>query len=313
MNLESSVGSTHMAQALDSLCKTEKTLITNKVTAIFSVTPFKSISYTLHALPTEVSRMKPQLSRICPSLILIALGLVILSWHNQAVAADIPSLSFSLGNTDNPQDFFTGLKIVLFMTVLMLAPSILVMMTSFTRIIIVFAFLRQAMATQQAPPNQILIGLALFMTAFIMMPVWDKIDADALTPYLNEEITQAVAFERAKAPLESFMLAQTRDDDLMLFLDAAHQKKPETSAATPMHILIPAFVISELRTAFEIGFVIYIPFIILDMVVASVLMSMGMMMLPPVMISLPLKIILFVLVDGWHLITASLLQSFHAG
>jgi len=253
------------------------------------------------------------LNRTCSSLILIALGWIILSWNDLALAADIPSLSFSLGNSGDPQDFFTGLKIVLFMTVLMLAPSILVMMTSFTRIIIVFAFLRQAMATQQSPPNQILIGLALFMTSFIMMPVWDKIDADALTPYLNEEITQAVAFERAKAPLAAFMLAQTRDDDLMLFLNAAHQKRPETPTATPMHILIPAFVISELRTAFEIGFVIYIPFIILDMVVASVLMSMGMMMLPPVMISLPLKIILFVLVDGWHLITASLLQSFHAG
>jgi len=247
------------------------------------------------------------------TFITAAVAIILIFWNSQALAADIPTLALNLGNSDDPQDFFTGLKIVLFMTVLMLAPSILVMMTSFTRIIIVFAFLRQAMATQQTPPNQILIGLALFMTAFIMMPVWDKIDSEALTPYLHEDITQAVAFERAKLPLESFMLAQTREDDLLLFLDAAHVKKPQTASDTPLHILIPAFVISELRTAFEIGFVIYIPFIVVDLVVASVLMSMGMMMLPPVMISLPLKIILFVLVDGWHLITASLLQSFQPG
>ena len=227
-----------------------------------------------------------------------------------AGAADIPTLSLSLGNSGDPEDWFTGLKIIMGMTVLALAPSILVMMTSFTRILVVFAFLRQALGTQQAPPNQILIGLALFMTVFVMMPVWQKIDTQALTPYLNEDITQAEAFEKAKSPLRSFMLAQTREEDLILFLEAARIDNPDTPESTPMHVLIPAFVISELRTAFQIGFLIYIPFIVLDLVVASVLMSMGMMMLPPVMISLPLKIILFVLVDGWHLITASLLQSF---
>ena len=224
-------------------------------------------------------------------------------------AADIPTLSISLGGSDDPQDWIMGLKIVMALTVLTLAPSILVMMTSFTRILIVFAFLRQAIGTQQAPPNQILIGLALFMTVFIMMPVWQKIDTQALTPYLNDEISQSEAFERAGAPLRAFMLAQTREDDLAMFLEAAHTSSA-TPAATPLQALIPAFVISELRTAFQIGFLIYIPFVVLDMVVASVLMSMGMMMLPPVMISLPLKIILFVLVDGWHLLTASLLQSF---
>lgn len=229
----------------------------------------------------------------------------------QLWAADIPTLSISLGEGDDPQAWFTGLKIVAMLTVLTLAPSILVMMTSFTRILVVFAFLRQALGTQQSPPNQILIGLALFMTVFIMMPVWQKIDAEALTPYLNEDISQSVALERGMAPLRDFMLKQTREDDLILFLDAAHKPKPEVAEATPMHVLIPAFVISELRTAFEIGFLIYIPFVVLDLVVASVLMSMGMMMLPPVMISLPLKIILFVLVDGWHLITQSLLASFH--
>ncbi len=233
-----------------------------------------------------------------------------LLYTNIAQAADIPTFSVSLGDSDNPEDWFTGLKIIAVLTVLALAPSVLVMMTSFTRIVIVFAFLRQALGTQQAPPNQILIGLALFMTIFIMMPVWQKIDATAVTPYLNEEISQSAAMERATKPLRIFMLKQTREDDLLLFLHAAKAEKPASADKTPMHILIPAFVISELRTAFEIGFLIYIPFVVLDMVVASVLMSMGMLMLPPVMISLPLKIILFVLVDGWHLITASLLQSF---
>jgi len=191
-----------------------------------------------------------------------------------------------------------------------LAPSILGMETSFTRVLIVFAFLRRALGTQQSPPNQILVGLALFLTLFIMMPVWQKIDTEALTPYLNEEIQQSVAVERGIAPLRSFMLKQTREDDLIMFLGAAKIDKPEKSEDMPLHVLIPSFVISELRTAFEIGFLIYIPFVVLDLIVASVLMSMGMMMLPPVMISLPLKIILFVLVDGWHLITANLLASF---
>jgi len=234
-------------------------------------------------------------------LFLILAGLLVLIGTEMAHAAEAPTLSLSLGSSDDPQDWFMGLKIIMALTVLALAPSILVMMTSFTRILIVFAFLRQAMGTQQAPPNQILIGLALFLTAFIMMPVWHKIDTQALTPYLNEEISQEIALEKATAPLRNFMLAQTREDDLMLFLKAAHQERPPAPEATPMHVLIPAFVISELRTAFQIGFLIYIPFVVLDLVVASVLMSMGMMMLPPVMISLPLKIILFVLV--WNCCT----------
>ncbi|EAU54565.1 flagellar type III secretion system pore protein FliP [Mariprofundus ferrooxydans] len=241
---------------------------------------------------------------------LLMLGLAALTLPQLVQAADIPTLSLSLGNGDDPDAWFTGLKILAMLTILTLAPSILVMMTSFTRILIVFAFLRQALGTQQAPPNQILIGLSLFLTLFIMMPVWQKIDTTALTPYLNEEINQSVAFERGIAPLRDFMLKQTREDDLLLFLNAAKLKKPAKAEDMPMHVLIPSFVISELRTAFEIGFLIYIPFIVLDLIVASVLMSMGMMMLPPVMISLPLKIILFVLVDGWHLITANLIASF---
>jgi len=240
-------------------------------------------------------------------LVLLAAMLLLPS---MAQAADIPTLSFSLGDSEDPSAWFAGLKIIAMLTVLTLAPSILVMMTSFTRILVVFAFLRQALGTQQSPPNQILVGLALFLTLFIMMPVWQKIDTEALTPYLNEEISQTIAVERGIAPLRNFMLKQTREDDLLLFLDAARMEKPSKAEDTPLHVLIPSFVISELRTAFEIGFLIYIPFVILDLVVASVLMSMGMMMLPPVMISLPLKIILFVLIDGWHLITANLLASF---
>jgi len=238
------------------------------------------------------------------------LCLVLLLTPHTTWAADIPTLSLSLGDSEDPNDWFTGLKILAFLTILTLAPSILVMMTSFTRIVVVFAFLRQALGTQQSPPTQVLIGLALFMTMFIMMPVWNKIDAEAITPYLAEDINQSEAFDRAIAPIRSFMLRQTREDDLLLFLDAAKLEKPKTADETPMYVLIPSFVISELRTAFEIGFLIYIPFVVLDLVVASVLMSMGMMMLPPVMISLPLKIVLFVLVDGWHLITGALLQSF---
>ncbi|MDX8405935.1 MAG: flagellar type III secretion system pore protein FliP [Mariprofundus sp.] len=242
--------------------------------------------------------------------ILLIFSLTALLLPQLAQAVDIPTLSLSLGEGEDPDAWFTGLKILAMLTILTLAPSILVMMTSFTRILIVFAFLRQALGTQQAPPNQILIGLSLFLTMFIMMPVWQKIDTTALTPYLNEEINQSVAYERGIAPLRDFMLKQTREDDLILFLGAAKIDKPARAEDMPMHVLIPSFVISELRTAFEIGFLIYIPFVILDMIVASVLMSMGMMMLPPVMISLPLKIILFVLVDGWHLITANLLASF---
>ncbi len=226
------------------------------------------------------------------------------------MAAEYPSVQLSLGSSDNPGDFTTALTIVMILTVLALAPSILVMMTSFTRILVVFAFLRQALGTQQAPPNQILIGLALFMTVFIMMPVWNEIDSRALTPYINEEISQKEAFEKAKAPIRDFMLRQTRDEDLQLFLMAGGRQQVQADEEAPLVSVIPAFIISELRTAFEIGFLIYIPFVVIDLVVASVLMSMGMMMLPPVMISLPLKIILFVLIDGWHLLTANLLASF---
>ncbi len=207
-------------------------------------------------------------------------------------------------------DVSSLMKIAGILTLLTLAPAIIIMLTSFTRIIIVFSILRQALGTQQMPPNQVLIGISLFMTFFLMSPVFNKIYQDSINPYMNKEITLATAYKRAILPLRSFMLKQTRESDLALFLDIANLPRPKTVDDLPMRVIIPAFITSELKTAFQIGFLIYIPFLIIDMVVASVLLSMGMLMLPPVMISLPFKLMLFVLVDGWHLIIESLIKSF---
>jgi flagellar biosynthetic protein FliP len=186
-------------------------------------------------------------------------------------------------------------------------------MTSFTRLAVVFSFLRQAVGTQQTPSNQIIAGLALFLTFFIMMPIWQKINNNALQPYLHEEISQEVALKEAINPIRKFMLKQTREKDLALFIKMAKINKPKNENDIPTTILIPAFVISELKTAFIIGFVLFVPFLIIDMVVASVLLSMGMMMLPPIMVSLPFKLMLFVLVDGWNIIVGSLVKSFVGG
>ncbi|MDF1685275.1 MAG: flagellar type III secretion system pore protein FliP [Parvibaculaceae bacterium] len=201
-------------------------------------------------------------------------------------------------------------QIILLVTVMSLAPSILVMVTSFVRIVIVLSLLRTAMGVQQSPPNSVIISLALFLTAFVMMPVFEKAYEAGVKPMMNQEMEMAEAFDGAAAPFRVFMLSQVRDKDLELFVNLARAEMPETVEETPLHVLVPAFMISELRRAFEIGFLVFLPFIIIDMVVASILMSMGMMMLPPIMISLPFKLIFFVLVDGWHLITGSLVQSF---
>lgn len=209
-----------------------------------------------------------------------------------------------------PYDISTVMKIVGIITLLTLAPAILIMLTSFTRIIIVFSLLRQALGTQQMPPNQVLIGISLFITFFLMSPVFNKIYNNAVVPYMEKEITLQDAYKNAVAPLRKFMLRQTRESDLALFVDIAHIPRPHTADDLPMRVIIPAFITSELKTAFEIGFFIYIPFLIIDMVVASVLLSMGMLMLPPMMISLPFKLMLFVLVDGWHLLIESLIKSF---
>ncbi|MBX9954807.1 flagellar type III secretion system pore protein FliP [Peribacillus simplex] len=213
-------------------------------------------------------------------------------------------------NNSDPTNVSTSVKLVLLMTVLSLAPSILILMTCFTRIIIVLSFVRTSLATQQMPPNQVLIGLALFMTFFIMAPTFQEVNEKALTPLFNEEIDLEEAYVQASIPFKEFMSAHTRQKDLALFLDYAKADKPETIQDIPLTAFVPAFAISEIKTAFQIGFMIFIPFLVIDMVVASVLMSMGMMMLPPVMISLPFKILLFILVDGWYLVVKSLLQSF---
>lgn len=204
-----------------------------------------------------------------------------------------------------------ALEIVLLMTLLSLAPALLILLTSFTRIVIVLGFLRQAIGTNQMPANQILIGLALFLTFVIMAPVFADMNQNALQPYLRHEIGQGEAFQRASGPLKEFMLRQTREKDIALFLDLTDREAPAAPEDLPMLVVVPSFVISELKTAFQMGFILFIPFLIIDMVVASVLMSMGMMMLPPVMISLPFKVLLFVLVDGWHLIVKSLAAAFH--
>ncbi len=213
-------------------------------------------------------------------------------------------------NNSTPEYVSTSVKLVLLLTVLALAPSILILMTSFTRIIVVFSFVRSALATQQMPPNQVLIGLALFLTFFVMAPVFSEVNEKALTPLFNEEINLEEAYERASVPLKEFMSKHTRQKDLELFLRYSKAERPESVEDIPLTTLVPAFAISELKTAFQIGFMIFVPFLVIDMVVASVLMSMGMLMLPPVMISFPFKILLFVLVDGWHLVVASLLETF---
>ncbi|WP_165763895.1 flagellar type III secretion system pore protein FliP [Halalkalibacter urbisdiaboli] len=212
--------------------------------------------------------------------------------------------------TDEPANVATTIQLLLVLTVLSLAPSILILMTSFTRIVIVLSFVRQGLATQSMPPNQVLIGLALFLTFFIMAPILSEVNEQALTPFLDGEIDQDEAFARAAVPMKEFMAKHTREKDLALFMGYAGLERPESLDDIPLTALVPAFAISELKTAFQIGFLIFVPFLVIDMIVASVLMSMGMMMLPPVMIALPFKILLFVLVDGWYLIVQSLLLSF---
>lgn len=205
------------------------------------------------------------------------------------------------------------IQIIAMMTVLTLAPSILIMVTSFTRIVIVLSLLRTAIGTQQSPPNAVLISLALFLTGFIMAPVLSDSYANGIEPLMNEEINMDAAFENAADPFRVFMANNTREKDLMLFIDMSGVEMPETAAETPLLTLIPAFMISELRRAFEIGFLLFVPFLVIDMVVASVLMAMGMMMLPPIIISMPFKLIFFVLVDGWFLVAGSLVQSYGLG
>ncbi len=216
----------------------------------------------------------------------------------------------NLFNSSSPTNISTSVQLLLLLTVFSVAPGILIMMTCFTRIVIVLSFIRTSLGTQQMPPNQILVGLSLFLTFFIMAPTFSQVNEQALQPLLKEKITLNQAYEKAAEPMKEFMSAHTRQKDLALFLEYADIDRPSSVQDIPLTALVPAYAISELKTAFQIGFMIFIPFLIIDMIIASVLMSMGMMMLPPVMISLPFKILLFVLVDGWNLVVKSLLISF---
>lgn len=247
--------------------------------------------------------------KVCSRLGLFVSTLsLMLFWQVKTVLA--AGISIDLGNNTSQQTS-SSLQLLLLLTVLSLAPAILVLMTSFTRIIVVLSFVRNALGTQQLPPNQVLIGLAFFLTFFVMAPTWNQINAQALQPYLKNQITQADALTKAEEPLRTFMFKQTREKDLELFVGLAKMERPKTYRNIPTYVLIPAFVISELKTAFQMGFAVFIPFMVIDMIVSSTLMSMGMMMLPPMMISLPFKLLLFVLVDGWHLVVQSLVTSFH--
>lgn len=222
----------------------------------------------------------------------------------------LPSVSLGFKNTSDPNEVVNAIRVIIILTVLTLAPAILIMMTSFTRIVIVLSFVRQAIGTQQLPPNQLLVGLGLFLTLFVMAPFLTKINENAIQPYLKGVISQEKALDEGLVPLRKFMFNQTRDSDLSLFIKMSKSKSPKTRADVSTIVLIPAFIVSELKTAFQIGFIIYLPFLVIDMVAASVLMAMGMMMLPPVIISLPFKIMLFVLVDGWSLLIGGLVESF---
>ena len=236
--------------------------------------------------------------------------LISVSAITESEAIPLPSIQVGFEDADDPGKVSSALQILVLLTVLTLAPAILIMTTSFSRIIIVLSFLRQSMGTQQTPPTQILIGLALFLTMFVMGPVWKEINDGALKPYMQEELNQFEALKLAEIPIKKFMLNHIREKDLSLFVNLSDNKNPKNMEDISIQTVVPAFIISELKTAFQIGFLIYIPFLILDMVVASILLSMGMMMLPPVLISLPFKLMLFVMVDGWYLTVGSLMKSF---
>lgn len=215
-----------------------------------------------------------------------------------------------MGETATPEGTVGAVQVLLLLTVLTLAPAVMILMTAFTRIVIVLSVARSAIGIPQVPPNQVVIGLALFLTFFVMSPAWSIVNRDAIQPYVAGEIDQTAALDRAAAPLRDFMFQQTREEDLALFVDLAQADRPDTPDDVPNYVLIPSFVISELRTAFQMAFVIYVPFLVIDMVVSTTMLAMGMLMLPPTLISLPFKLLLFVMVDGWHLLSRSLVVSF---
>ena len=238
-------------------------------------------------------------------------GLLMATRVALAQSTQLPPLQITMGTTPQAGDLAIPLQILLLLTLLSFIPALLIAMTSFTRIVIVLSLLRQALGVQQIPPNQVLIGLALLLTVFIMRPVGERLHTQVVQPYLAQSLTTPAALQQAVEPLRDFMLRQTREKDLALFIQIAHASRPSTPADVPLTALLPAFVIIELRTAFQIGFLLYLPFLVLDLVISSLLVSMGMMMLPQTLISLPFKLMLFVLVDGWNLIVGSLVRSFY--
>lgn len=259
--------------------------------------------------------MRKNLPTFLHNRMILGVFLLLLAWPQLGLAQGksipvIPKINITVDKADQPQEVNTALQVLFLLTILSLAPAILMMVTSFTRIVVVLSFFRQALGTNQLPANQIIIGLSLFLTFFVMSPVIKEINTKALQPYLSKQIGQAEAWDKTIKPIRQFMFHQTREKDLALFVKISKMTRPKTTDDIPTTVLIPSFIISELKTAFQIGFLIYLPFLIVDMVVSSVLLSMGMMMLPPVMISLPFKLIFFVLIDGWNLMVGSLVRSF---
>ena len=240
----------------------------------------------------------------------LLVSLLLLLVPEMAGAINMPTLSLGVKDAANPAEVSTALQVLFVLTILSVAPAILLMTTAFTRIIIVLGFVRQAMGTQNTPPNQVLLGLALFLTFFIMAPTINTINTQALQPYIQEKITQQQAAEKSLGVMREFMFSQVQENELQLFIDITKEEQPVDKKEVSSMILIPAFMLSELKRSFQMGFMIFVPFLVIDMLVASVLMSMGMMMLPPVVISLPFKLLLFVLVDGWQLVVGSLMKSF---
>jgi flagellar biosynthesis protein FliP len=243
-------------------------------------------------------------------LLLILLGSYTNSYSQQSSKIPIPKIGIDIGSSDSPEDVSVTLQILLLMTVLTLAPSILIMTTSYLRMIIVFNFLKTALGTQQMPPNQLLAGIALFLTFFVMAPTWSKVNDNAIQPLMKGEISIDQAYDKGVEPVRQFMFKHVREEDLELFIGLSEMERPETREDLPTYVLLPAFTLSELRAGFIIGFFLFIPFLMIDMIVGSILLSMGMMMIPPMMVAMPFKILLFVLVDGWNLIIGSLIRSF---
>lgn len=248
--------------------------------------------------------------RFRPLLIMLTVAILLGLFGGSVHAEPIPLPDLGVKPAATPETGLQSMQLFLLLTVLSLAPAILILTTAFTRIVVVLGFLRNAMGTQQLPPNQVMIGLALFLTAAVMAPTFSTINDTALQPYMRNEITQTEALDKAAAPLKEFMMGQTREQDLALMIEVSHAKTPEGPEDVPLFTLIPAFAISELKTAFTMGFALFLPFVVIDFITASAMMSMGMMMVPPTLVSLPFKVLLFVLVDGWHLVVKSLFESF---